>query len=338
LSAEQQRWLECLVAAPLGLYEVIEVTPGESLRLRDAVFPERAPVLVREKTGSRQIVLFDLIGARIVPIEDHFELSGVIYSIPRLRGLELIAELRNELEGVEPDSPDAKEIAGAIIPDYWLEGFVVPFQMPRLVDQVTGDPILLITDHYRVHDWEMLDRALAAEADVSGNRKDGWSRLVDGEDGLSRPRVLIDPGRQADRVKISYRTQQFADAGRPWFEGVAGQAVAFISREISDPKSLLARPRSGKAPAPPPPAEIPPEAMTEIIEASIRRLYANWADQPLPLLGDRTPRQAIATPEGLEQVKYLLRTYEHGEVRQAKAQNRSPVSYDFLWRQLGLKP
>ena len=39
---------------------------------------------------------------------------------------------------------------------------------------------------------------------------------------------------------MSYRTQQYADEGRPWFEAVAGTAVVFISREISDPKGMLA--------------------------------------------------------------------------------------------------
>ena len=52
----------------------------------------------------------------------------------------------------------------------------------------------------------------------------------------------------------------------------------------------------------------------------------------------RTPREAIKTPEGLEQVKFLLRTYEHGEVQQAQDQHRPPVSYDFLWHKLGIAP
>jgi hypothetical protein len=47
-------------------------------------------------------------------------------------------------------------------------------------------------------------------------------------------------------------------------------------------------------------------------------------------LADKTPREAIETPEGLEQVKFLLHTYEHGEAQQAKIQHRAPVSYDFL--------
>jgi hypothetical protein len=78
--------------------------------------------------------------------------------------------------------------------------------------------------------------------------------------------------------------------------------------------------------------------LTELIEKRIRELYVNWADKPLPILGDRTPREAIQTPEGLEQVKFLLHTYEHGEAQQAKAQHRAPVSYEFLWQSVGITP
>ena len=81
-----------------------------------------------------------------------------------------------------------------------------------------------------------------------------------------------------------------------------------------------------------------PEVITEVIGNRVRQLYAGWADQPLPILDNRTPREAIETAEGLEQVKFLLHTYEHGEMQQAKDQHRPPVSYDFLWRELGIKP
>jgi hypothetical protein len=84
------------------------------------------------------------------------------------------------------------------------------------------------------------------------------------------------------------------------------------------------------------PPGLTPEIATTIIEERIRQYYANWADEPLPVLGDRTPRETIQTPEGLEQVKFLLRTYEHGEAQQAKAQHRPPISYDFLWQAVGI--
>jgi hypothetical protein len=86
------------------------------------------------------------------------------------------------------------------------------------------------------------------------------------------------------------------------------------------------------------PGSVPPDILTALVEKRISQLYMDWADEPLPILGDRTPREAIQTPEGLKQVKFLLHTYEHGEAQQAKAQHRAPVSYDFLWQSLGITP
>jgi hypothetical protein len=225
-----------------------------------------------------------------------------------------------------------------IIPDYWLKLFTVPFKMPKLVDQVTGEPILLITDHYRVQDWESLSQALSDKADIEGTREEGWSRLFKGKDGQLRRSIRIEPDKRPDRLKVFYITQKYADEGRPWFEGIAGRAVIFVSREISDPKGMLTQRRPDEIRESPTPPQLPPEVITEIIEKHIRQSYADWADQPLPALDNRTPREAIKTPEGLEQVKFLLHTYEHGEIQQAQDQHRPPVSYDFLWYKLGLTP
>jgi hypothetical protein len=125
--------------------------------------------------------------------------------------------------------------------------------------------------------------------------------------------------------------------GRPWHEALAGPAMVFRSREISDPNGMLSRTQPGKEET----AvrdEMSPEVIGEVIEKHIRHLYADWADQPLPALDGKTQREAIQTPDGLEQVKFLLHTYEHGESRQAKAQQRPAVSYDFLWQELGITP
>ena len=337
-SAEQRQWLELLTTMPLRLYEIITVIPGESMTVRDVLQPERPPVVILEKSGSRQANPYDLMAARILPVENHFELSGAVYAFPRNRSWDLLEELRDELEGVEPDSSLAKEITGVIIPDQWLQLFVTAFEMPQLIDHVTGEPLLFVTDHYRVLDWDALDHGLSGEADIEGSRAEGWSRIFEGEDGLTRRSIGIDAGKRPDRIKVSYRTQLYADEGRPWFEAIADTAVAFVSREISDPKGMLAnlRPSEGKETSEL--TSLPPEMLTELIETRIQQLYADWADKPLPILGDRTPREAIQTPEGLEQVKFLLHTYEHGEAQQAKAQHRAPVSYDFLWQLVGITP
>jgi len=114
--------------------------------------------------------------------------------------------------------------------------------------------------------------------------------------------------------------------------------VAFISREITDPKGLLANSPANATPKASAPSPLPPEMLTELIEKKIHQLYANWADEPLPVLNENTPREAITTPEGLAQVKFLLHTYAHAEAQQATDQQRGQVSYDFLWQSLGLTP
>lgn len=72
------------------------------------------------------------------------------------------------------------------------------------------------------------------------------------------------------------------------------------------------------------------------LEGAIRRAYANWADEPIPALNNKTPRQAMLTPAGLERVKGLLRSYEAGEAAQASQQGRPQVSYNFLWATIGV--
>jgi hypothetical protein len=250
----------------------------------------------------------------------------------------LLEELKGELEGVETDSLLAKEITSVIIPYHWLQLFVRPFEMPQVIDHVTGEPLLFVTDHYRVQDWDALDQALSGEADIEGDRDEGWSRIFEGEDGLTRRNLSIDAGKRPDRIKVSYHTQQYADEGRIWFEAVSGTAVAFISRELSDPKGILANLQPNEAKERSESTPLSPETITELIEKRIRQLYLNWADEPLPILNDQTPREAIKTPEGLEQVKFLLHTYENGEAQQAKDQQRTPVSYDFLWQSVGISP
>ncbi len=194
--------------------------------------------------------------------------------------------------------------------------------------------MLLVTDHYRVIDASALALALAACADVDGDEKNGWYREFEGSDGQVRSQVAINPGKRRDRIELFYRTQRYADDGRAWFDGVAAAAVKYLHREISNPQDL---PLAGADAKKKPPPALPPEAMAQAIEQVIRRNYANWADEPIPALDRKTPRQAMQTAAGLERVKGLLRSYESGEAETAAQQGRRAISYHFLWAALGIE-
>jgi hypothetical protein len=83
--------------------------------------------------------------------------------------------------------------------------------------------------------------------------------------------------------------------------------------------------------------DIDPNEFSKLIEGVIRKTYANWCDEPIPALSNKTPREAIQTSAGLERVKGLLRSYQASENEQANQQGRSAVSYEFLWIELGIR-
>ena len=84
------------------------------------------------------------------------------------------------------------------------------------------------------------------------------------------------------------------------------------------------------------PSDMTHDDLDGVFTQVFNRLYANWADEPIQVLGNKTPREAIRTESGLERVKGLLRDYEENEIKQAKKQGRSIVSFDFLWDELGI--
>ena len=134
-------------------------------------------------------------------------------------------------------------------------------------------------------------------------------------------------------------TAGLAEQGRVWFDALAGGTVKFRLRELSDPKGMLSKadsatPSAAQSAALPP--GLDPEAMAAVMETFIHRHYAKWADEPVPVLGGQTPRQAIKSAAGLERVKGLLRSYQDGESRQAAQQGRREISYQFLWDEMDL--
>lgn len=333
----QRSWIEQLRRKPLRLYDITEVLPGVGMRLCDALDTEAAPVMVYEKSGSEHARIGNLIGVRIMEVDGHHEISGSAYPFSRLMNASLLAQLRAVVEDSAAQGEERSHRLSAIIRRCWIAQYARPLPLPTVIDSHSGDPILLITDHYRVNNWDDLAAALETQSDIEGDRASGWARLFDCADGQTRRSVSINLGKSEDRIELFYKTQNYADQGRPWFEALAGKSVEFAGRMLSDPRSAMKNPPAGKpvssATTVP---NLPPEALAEAVEKVLRRTYANWGDEPIQALGGETPRQAMATTTGRERVRGLLRSYEAGEKVQATQQGRREISYAFLWEALGL--
>jgi hypothetical protein len=332
LEASQRRYLETLSGQPMGIYEVIEATPNEGLTLVDTLSPEREAFWIRERTASRTLRPGDVFGGRVVPMEP-MVLSGAVYPFERSDYLRLRGEILKA-----PRLPDGEidpaSVSSAII-DHWLWSLVGP--PPTIVDASSGEPVLLTTIHFRVKSWGRLREALGRQPDVEEEGKDEWVHLPGtGEEGR---RVLhtIRRGKK-DRIELFARTKGMAEKGERWLKKIAGDTVEKLLMEASDPRHLW---KDRHQPAPREPSDdflesVPPDQLKELYEQMYRGMYRNWADEPIPALDGRTPRQAIRTKEGRREVVELLRSYEIGELQQAEQQGREPVGLGFLWDELGI--
>lgn len=334
LAVGQRDWLRQLAQRPLRLYDVTDVVPGVQMTLCDALDRQAEPVVVQERSGTRTLAPGTHIGCRLMRVREHFELSGAIYPFSMLAGPAVVERLRTIAQEFGP-RPDLAGLVGITIMSSWLQQYIAGPPMPAMVDAHSGDPLLLITDHYRVADWTALANALAICSDVHGERQHGWDRLIECDDGQTRSIATINLENAQDRLSVFYKTQSYADKGRAWFEGLAGTAVSFLAREVSDPRGLMKNAGKSSVASMGMP-DVDPQSVALAVETAIRRTYANWADEPIPALDNKTPRQAIQTATGLERVKGLLRSYETGEQVQASQQGRPQVSYDFLWEAVGI--
>jgi hypothetical protein len=227
----------------------------------------------------------------------------------------------------------ALRLSLAII-DAWLWMLTQP--PPTLVDQGTGEPALLVTDHYEILDHEGLAAALEAEPDVASNGALGWALLEDPNADFSRTRLALNLcPEKGDRLENFARSQGYADRGREWFERIAGATVRHLIRDSVDPLAAMQQGLASEtAPSQAPPIELPKGFLQEFME---KNLYKNWADEPIPMLGHKTPRQCLRSKAGRQRVIDLLESYERLEKTAAREKGCPPIDHTFLWQSLGLE-
>ncbi|HTQ78679.1 MAG TPA: SEC-C metal-binding domain-containing protein, partial [Thermoanaerobaculia bacterium] len=323
LAVEERQWLEGLARHPMQVYEVQEAIPGEGVWVKNVATAKARRVWVRERSASQSLVRWDVLGARLVPVGEEWQISGAIYLIPRDALPGLRAALR--VAARAGDNPSRPIIAA------WLGHLTEPPPpLPKFVDSSSGDPILMVTDHYDVTSWDELAACLGGQPDVDGNQEKGWVWLEDTPEGrFQRSRLALNPGRE-NRLEAFARSLRRAEEGAAWLRQVAGDTLVYRTREIVDPTSALLQQRPPSTANQPAPIPLPPEIH--------RELYRQWPEQPIPALGNLTPREAIRTRSGRQQVVELLKDYEIHEQRSAREQGLEPASFRFLWDELGLSP
>ena len=132
---------------------------------------------------------------------------------------------------------------------------------------------------------------------------------------------------------LSVNSQARAERGRVLLSEVLDGLVAQPLVEIQTLEQCMAT----RDPAPPPRQNLAVEERRTIIHDGLDRHYRDLLDQPIPALGNKSPRAAARTAKGRAKVADWLKTVEN-HTAQIAGRNDEMATYDFrwLWTELGV--
>jgi len=81
---------------------------------------------------------------------------------------------------------------------------------------------------------------------------------------------------------------------------------------------------------------IDPELAVEIIHHHLDQHYRRTLDEPIPALGNKTPRQCASSKKGREKLIEWLKHLENNEQRRAASQGQVPYDSRWMWAELKL--
>ena len=332
LSSGELNYLQGLHGTHLRLYEILEVKSDQGFEVLDLWDDRR--FYVRERAATRQIVAWDLVVARIGPGGDG---EAVFETIPYLFRAadkdDLLKGLRKAHKAFLHEFPD-KGIAdffrtmAPVFHKLWLDRVALP-PRPKLITG-EGEPFIFARVIFDLVDREAAIRYLADRRDDIVEQDDGsYVWLRPGDDVQRSLGVIVF---EESRVIFETTSQKRAEKARDELPSLLGGTIRFRVISYEDVEQALKRaPKANKRKEP----EIPIAEQRKILSEYYENHYRKWLDEPVPALGNRTPRHAAHLKTVRPKLIALLKDFEAMSERQRRA---GEIAYDFgwMWEELGL--
>ncbi|MCC6625245.1 MAG: SEC-C domain-containing protein [Deltaproteobacteria bacterium] len=346
LSREERTWLDANIDhAWLSYWTVDEVEPGRSMTMRDIFSGEVRKVI--EVRASRSVSVHALACARVVTVpspdgdESYMDVAHTRLLGPRdaleLRQTGAAAAGLTKKKAVPVATLGEPKVALALM-ETWsrtIRAREQAFANLRL-QNTDGHPLILVSERFALAaPRSTIEAALAGLEHLERDTEEAWTLTKPGNAQHADWEVttLAQLTLERDALVVETNSRERADEVAARLRAALGDALGPSAREEVDPKSLaLAAAATPAEPTPSLRAVPAPEVQAALRELK-ERAYANWADEPVPALGDKTPRQAMKTAEGRRQVEALIDEYEGHESRELPG---ARFDCDILRRAVGL--
>ena len=331
LSSGELNYLHGLQGSHLRLYEILEVKPDQGFEVRD-LWDDRC-FFVCERAATRQVVAWDLVVARIGPGSDG---ETVFETLPYLFRAadkdDLLKGLRKAYQVFTHDFPD-EDLCGffrrmaPVFHKLWLERVALP-PRPKLITG-DGEPLIFAKVIFDLLDREVVIRSLAGRDDIV-DQDDGSYVWLEPSGNFQRSVGTIVV--EESRIVVETTSQKRAERARDELPGLLGGAVRFRAISYEDVEQALKRAPKTTKPTEP---HIPIEEQRKILGDYYENYYHKWLDEPVPALGNRTPRHAAKLKTVRPKLIALLKDFESRSERQRRS---GEIAYDFrwMWEELGL--
>ena len=331
LTAEESAWIAAQRRAWLGIWEVLSVTAGKEVVVRDLLTGQQRTVTERE--ASRTLRARDAVLARVVDHEGASYFCGMYArSLPPFDAAEVVRSVRATLRAKTGDVPVERlrgKSAGRLMIMRWaraLDDLEERFSRRPELSNTDGEALAFVIDRFSFDgaNRKTVEGRLAAIKGASESEAGDDATVI----GLLRGKTIIAQLFVTDgTLRVETNSEQRATAVRRTIEEACGDLIRHRSREQKDPLQSM---DDGE---PPEAAPEPAEEEQRLLREFKQQHYRKWLDEPIPLLGGKTPRQAARSRAGRKDLDLLLRHIEHGEAAQPEG-SRFDVSA--LRSELGL--
>ena len=137
-------------------------------------------------------------------------------------------------------------------------------------------------------------------------------------------------------LQLSTNSVARMERGSEMLRAALGELVGAGLSDITSVEDALKKHRAAPAQQAHPESAIPPEVAAEIGRQFHDRHYRAWIDMRLPALDGLSPRQAVRTKHGRDEVVALLKQVENMEARSSRKSGQPPYDFGWLWQELGL--
>ena len=322
---------------PVSFYEVLRSEPGESVVLRDLLIGGDTTVV--ERSASGMLLPGDIVYAQIWRLPEVNALGRLApIPFPPRNKVEIVqwrAKLRKRI------ARQNRELAAADVLRCAEETRALYLQLrdvrhlPPRLSNTDGDPLVFHTLTFQVGSAQVAFDALAPLAWVHSKEELFEEAEVDPDGVLCGVEIeWTKPGNKKfktwdntilGRLKISGRSlvatvnsKERAATIRGEIERRLGILAVHLSTVAQTPEELM-KDRELRGEARSAEAEesdlLRDPAVREEVEAQMQALVESWVYEKIPVLGGRSPIEAVADPDGREIVEALLLDMERQHAR-----------------------